>query len=231
MNFFNKCFNCQIRFMKFLYRNNSAIVKIIYILYAVIFFEVILLYIVPSVFIKYISFGFIGTLSLTILFMGVSNIIYIFISLRKFLLYGLFIEILLSSIFTILLNYILDLHNPNIKILLIIFSSILTWFLLSLIANNKDLILSTLLGIIVYLKDLIFEFLPDNLFESEIKFINQLGYSNKQIYELIFSLVLTPILITNVLAALLCELKAYWIEKYNNGVDITLELIKEKFEK
>lgn len=205
MNFFNKCFNCQIRFMKFLYRNNSAVIKIINILYAIIFFEVIILYIVPSVFIKYVSFGIIGTISLTILFMGVSNIIYIFISLRKFLLYGLFIEILLSSIFSILLNYLLDLYNPHIQILIIIFSSILTWFLLSLIANNKvskmaNLILSTLLGIIVYLKDLIFEFLPDNLFESEIKFINQLGYSNKQIYELIFSLVLT------------------------------LELIKEKFE-
>ena len=36
-----------------------------------------------------------------------------------------------------------------------------------------------------------------------------------------------PFLITNVTAALACTLKGYWVDKYNEGKDITMELISE----
>lgn len=35
-------------------------------------------------------------------------------------------------------------------------------------------------------------------------------------------------LISNLIVVLLCAIKGYWIEKYNNGIDITMDLIKQE---
>ena len=58
-----------------------------------------------------------------------------------------------------------------------------------------------------------------------------LSYTYKQVGEIILSIILTPFLITNILATLLCEIKGYWINKYNDGIDISIELIKKEIEK
>lgn len=123
--------------------------------------------------------------------------------------------------------------NSTMDTMIIIFSTLITWLILSLIVNNEvakitNLILATFFGILVYFKDLIILCLPDG--DIELYMMYGLSYTYKQVAEIILSIILTPFLITNILATLLCEIKGYWINKYNDGIDISIELIKKEID-
>lgn len=133
---------------------------------------------------------------------------------------------------------ILEVNHQNINstmdTMIILFSTLITWLILSLIVNNEvakitNLILATFFGILVYFKDLIILCLPDGDIEPYMMY--GLSYTYKQVAEIILSIILTPFLITNILATLLCEIKGYWINKYNDGIDISIELIKKEIDK
>ena len=81
----------------------------------------------------------------------------------------------------------------------------------------------------MYFKDLVILCLPDGDIDSYM--IYGLTYTYKQVGEIIVSIILTPFLITNILATLLCEVKGYWINKYNDGIDVSMELIKKEIKK
>lgn len=148
----------------------------------------------------------------------------IFISLKKFLgrgfLYWFVISVLL---FTFLLSILCD-YGSQITYLVVgyvLFSA--TWIFYCLLANSKvakiaNFLLSSIFGIIVLLKDFILSILPDNFAMKTIEALD--GYSCTQLVEIAFNFVFTPILITNIVAMAICELKGYWIEKYNNDQDV-----------
>lgn len=154
-------------------------------------------------------------------------------SLRNFILYGFWVEVILSTMTTILIGKFVDLlgeNTDNIIPYIFIIMLIFIWLFISLIVNNDiakivNLILASFSGIILALKDFLILCLPDVDVET---MAYGLSYTYKQGLELIISVVVTPFLITNIIATLLCEIKSYWIKKYNNGIDITMELIKKE---
>lgn len=157
-------------------------------------------------------------------------------SLRNFILYGFWVEIFLSTMTTILVGKFVDLlgeNADNVIPYIFIIMLILIWMFISLIVNNDiakivNLIFASFSGIILALKDFIILCLPDVDIET---MAYGLSYTYKQGLELLISIVVTPFLITNILATLLCEIKGYWINKYNDGIDISIELIKKEIEK
>lgn len=172
-----------------------------------------------------------------ILMNGLSVINTTFTSLRGFLKYGIIIEFFLSFIIMAAFREILIInHNidDTTMTIIILVSPIITWLFLSLIVNNEvakvtNLILASFFGILVYFKDLVILCLPDGDIDSYM--IYGLTYTYKQVGEIIVSIILTPFLITNILATLLCEVKGYWINKYNDGIDVSMELIKKEIKK
>ena len=157
-------------------------------------------------------------------------------SLRNFILYGFWVEIFLSTMTTILVGKFVDLlgeNADNVIPYIFIIMLILIWMFISLIVNNDiakivNLIFASFSGIILALKDFIILCLPDVDIET---MAYGLSYTYKQGLELLISIVVTPFLITNILATLLCEIKGYWINKYTDGIDISIELIKKEIEK
>ena len=157
-------------------------------------------------------------------------------SLRNFILYGFWVEIFLSTMTTILVGKFVDLlgeNADNVIPYIFIIMLILIWMFISLIVNNDiakivNLIFASFSGIILALKDFIILCLPDVDIET---MAYGLSYTYKQGLELLISIVVTPFLITNILATLFCEIKGYWINKYNDGIDISIELIKKEIEK
>lgn len=234
MKFFRILFNAQLKLQVLLYKKRELLFTLEKSAEIVAFFSMLLMCLKPELFIFSSAF----LVMMIYLFSGLSIINNTLTSLRKFLLYGIILVLLLSPLLSFMLIYLLSLssvNNSNIQLFVFITVPVGIWFFLSLIANNKvsklvNLILATLLGIIVYLKDIAFGILPDNLFLSYQIAPEILGYSNKQVLEIFSDIILTPFLITNILTTLLCEIKSYWIEKYNNGEDITIELIKSKSE-
>jgi hypothetical protein len=81
----------------------------------------------------------------------------------------------------------------------------------------------------IYIKDAIFDVLPDSLFQKydSSDFLISIGYTPKGIVQAALNYAFLPFLISNIIAALICEIKGYWIDKYNDGKDITMEMIKE----
>ena len=234
MKFFRILFNAQLKLQVLLYKKRELLFTLEKSAEIVTFFSMLLMCLKPELFIFSSAF----LVMMIYLFSGLSIINNTLTSLRKFLLYGIILVFLLSPLLSFMLIYLLSLssvNNSNIQLFVFITVPVGIWFFLSLIANNKvsklvNLILATLLGIIVYVKDIVFNILPDNLFLSYKIAPEILGYSNKQVLEIFSDIILTPFLITNILTTLLCEIKSYWIEKYNNGEDITIELIKSKAE-
>lgn len=140
-------------------------------------------------------------------------------SLRYFLAYGWLAEIVLSLIiYSLLVDGDPSANNAVYGIwhyVLFIFVLAATWSFLSCLANHKvstltNAILSTIFLLLDYILKSITNFLEygDNI--QKIHFYISM-----------------PFLITNVTAALACTLKGYWVDKYNEGKDITMELISE----
>lgn len=157
---------------------------------------------------------FFCVVSVILLFAGSADNL---MSVRKFLSIGLLYW------FTITL-FVIVIVNPNFDIsgYIIVFSIFaIMWCMYSLIANNKvatvaNQIISTILACIVLLKDTIISFIPDIPLDIE----PAAGYTSEKLIELTFNLAFNPVLAINLFAMLLCTLKGYWIEKYNDNKDL-----------
>lgn len=107
----------------------------------------------------------------------------------------------------------------------------LSWCFYSLLANNKvasaaNQIHSTILALVVIMKDAIIYSIPES-------FLNEMtasGDTYERIIEMSFGAIFYPFLAINLVALLLCNLKGYWIEKYNHNQDITLYGIDNRCE-
>lgn len=104
-----------------------------------------------------------------------------------------------------------------------IISAIIWWFY-SLIANNKvastaNEILSAIFGILILIKDTYITMTPTSTLELK----DGLGYTYEKSIEMISGIIFSPLLAINIIALLLCVLKGYWIEKYNNNQDVGYE--------
>lgn len=146
----------------------------------------------------------------------------ILVSVRGFLGTGFLYWFILSMI---LVSFSLELINEfkdTIVILALSCSIIcISWLFYSLIANNKvatlaNEILSAFFGVIVVLKDFIVSMIPDNIIDIS----DEIPYSATQIVEIEFNLTFALPLIINIITLVLCSIKGYWIEKYNNNNDV-----------
>lgn len=159
-------------------------------------------------------------------------------SLRSFLLDSVFLELISVAVLFDVFNKIAHLGNNSydfiIQYVLIVLAITISWSIVSCMANNKvatlaNIILSTAIGLMIYIKDAIFDVLPDSLFQKydSSDFLISIGYTPKGIVQAALNYAFLPFLISNIIAALICEIKGYWIDKYNDGKDITMEMIKE----
>jgi len=100
---------------------------------------------------------------------------------------------------------------------------LVSWCIYSLIANNKvatvaNQVHSTILGLIVIMKDMIIYSLP----AAYLNRVTPAGDTYEKAIETSFGMIFYPILAINLIALLLCTLKGYWIDKYNDGKDLVL---------
>lgn len=157
----------------------------------------------------------------------------ILLSVKGFLRYGIihYIQILGVAIL------LLALFKSQVIILLLFYIiAALLWFIYSMYVNNKvatiiNELFSAILAILVLIKDLIISAIPTEILNMECEghiMGNMYKYTYEQLFQLGFNLIITPFLAINILALLFCSIKGYWIEKYNNGKDITEDMIPEK---
>lgn len=148
------------------------------------------------------------------LFIGLSKDI--FLSLRGFLLSGMLYWFCITG---------LVLYNVwniiGIRVVIIYPVLMISWCIYSLIANNKvatvaNQVHSTILGLIVIMKDMIIYSLP----AAYLNRVTPAGDTYETAIETSFGMIFYPILAINLIALLLCSLKGYWIEKYNDGKDL-----------
>ncbi len=163
-----------------------------------------------------------------------------FISIRGFIRNGILMIIIMEFVILIIVfKFWRSLEFSTIKCLITIsIVYFILWCFYSLLANNKmSKLINTcnaaLFSIFTLIFNLILNYLPSNLsnYETfkEIKLPE--GFTHKQILSLCVSLLLFFPLITNILAATLCAIKGYWIDKYNNGNDISEEMINQEIAK
>ena len=148
-------------------------------------------------------------------------------SLRSFLLDSVFLELISVAVLFDVFNKIAHLGNNSydfiIQYVLIVLAITISWSIVSCMANNKvatlaNIILSTAIGLMIYIKDAIFDVLPDSLFQKydSSDFLISIGYTPKGIVQAALNYAFLPFLISNIIAALICEIKGYWIDKYYN---------------
>lgn len=235
MRFLKFIFNHQLRVHRFLYKNRAILNKLHnYCLFAVI--GAICLC-------TFVDFYLYHSIALFVVFLYLAVIVLsefnaMATSLRSFILYGSIIEILTSAtLYALLIEIygVANLHGQIWSYIILIFSITIPWCFISIIANNKsatlsNIVFSTVVALILYIKDLILDFLPDSLFE--VLYAQQIlantNFTAKQLFETTIKVILTPLLISNLMATLCCALKGYWIEKYNDGKDITIEEIMKE---
>lgn len=125
-------------------------------------------------------------------------------------------------IFTYIIIYFVNTRNIVWNAICSYSIAALMWWFYSLIANNKvanvaNQILSALFALVVLMKDTMLAMMPLNVLEQEyIK-----GYTVEKIIEIMSGFIFSPILAVNIIALVLCTLKGYWIEKYNDNMDIS----------
>ena len=147
------------------------------------------------------------------------NLEYILLSVRGFL--GLGILYYLGICF-FLFQWILT-GNYKLNIMISLGVAALLWIEYSMMANCKvaclaNQVLSTIFGLIVILKDVVIAVIP----ETELNKVISNGYTMGKTIDMVWGLISAPFLAINLIALLLCTLKGYWIDKYNNGKDLEL---------
>ena len=137
----------------------------------------------------------------------------ILLSVNGFIKYGFLYYFELIGVCILLFE---KFDNYVITIILTYIIAGIVWWCLSLIANNKvagliNQILSSIFALLVVIKDMVLSFMQND--------------STKIFFEKLWNYVFSPILAINIIALMLCAVKGYWIEKYNNGNDITQDMM------
>lgn len=123
-----------------------------------------------------------------------------------------------------------DLIILFIPFLICMFVFGLVWNYFCVIANTSvgitvNTIIAGALGIIMLVANTIFLLLPQGYnfgFSDEvIKQFTDLGYTVLQMYQIMINMTTVPLLIINGVSIVICQLKSYWVEKYNDGKQIT----------
>lgn len=132
-------------------------------------------------------------------------------SLRSFLLDSVFLELISLAVLFDVFNKIAHLGNNSydfiIQYVLIVLAITISWSIVSCMANNKvatlaNIILSTAIGLMIYIKDAIFDVLPDSLFQKydSSDFLISIGYTPKGIVQAALNYAFLPFLISNIIA-------------------------------
>lgn len=145
------------------------------------------------------------------------NLEHILLSIRGFL--GLGILYYLGICF-FLFQWILT-GNYKLNIMISLGVAAWLWIKYSMMANCRvaclaNQVLSTLFGLIVILKDVVIALIP----ETALNKVMSNGYTMGKTIDMVWGLISAPFLAINLIALLLCSLKGYWIEKYNDGKDL-----------
>ena len=130
-------------------------------------------------------------------------------SLRSFLLDSVFLELISVAVLFDVFNKIAHLGNNSydfiIQYVLIVLAITISWSIVSCMANNKvatlaNIILSTAIGLMIYIKDAIFDVLPDSLFQKydSSDFLISIGYTPKGIVQAALNYAFLPFLISNI---------------------------------
>lgn len=152
----------------------------------------------------------------------------ILLSLRGFLSIGIVYWFIINILISVLLVFVLR-NVTAVYLIGIYFLPAITWIFYSLLANNKvakiaNFLFSSMYALLALFKDMFLATLPSipPFKISEVPEILKVLeiYPYTQIIEMVLNAVLMPVLITNITAMVLCELKGYWIEKYNNDQDV-----------
>jgi len=163
-----------------------------------------------------------------------------FISIRGFVKNGILMLVTMAlGILMILFTFSKSLNFSTFKQWIAVNVVFLfLWCGYSLLANNKmSKLINTcnaaFFAIFSLVFNLILNWLPDDFNYGDIfKNIEMPGgYSYKQVLTSICATLLIFPLITNILAATLCAVKGYWIEKYNDGNDISQEMIDKEIQR
>lgn len=177
-----------------------------------------------------------------------ANLVKVFTSITTFLSVGLLCEIGITALIISVLGIInvqslinqpiledvilpvKDLIILFIPFLICMFVFGLVWNYFCVIANTSvgitvNTIIAGALGIIMLVANTIFLLLPQGYnfgFSDEvIKQFTDLGYTVLQMYQIMINMITVPLLIINGVSIVICQLKSYWVEKYNDGKQIT----------
>jgi hypothetical protein len=235
VSLFKFLFKYRLKFRRFLYQNRYLIERMYSTAWFLMFFNIILTLIIRNRF----SEAMLVIISICFFLIAfIRSLNKMTTSLRSFLLDSIFLELIsvvvLFDIFNKIAHLGNNLYDFIIQYVLIVLAITISWSIVSCMANNKvatlaNIILSTAIGLMIYIKDAIFDVLPDSLFQKydSSDFLISIGYTPKGIVQAALNYAFLPFLISNIIAALICEIKGYWIDKYNDGKDITMEMIKE----
>lgn len=163
-------------------------------------------------------------------------------SITSFLKYGIYIISMIISIILIFLVYFFNNIGTG-KYLTVYFTFCIVllfiWGFYCLLANSRvsqalNTSIAAILAIINLFLTMLIDFNIFNYLFAELPsqyttMLNDLGYTANSFSKLIVDLITFPFLITNLVTVALTTLKRYWIDKYNNGEDITQEKIDELY--
>lgn len=189
-----------------------------------------------------INFKLVFLFYLSILFMfTISFLRYIekpFISVSGFVRNGLLMILILDIfIFVIIFSFSPAINSSDfIHWLIVNIVILITWCLFSIIINNNaskliNSCFAAFFAIASIITNLLISILPDDYVGKLLNSDIPKGYTYKQILTILCALFFVFPLITNILAVTLCSAKEYWIKKYNNGDDISEEMIEQEIER
>lgn len=160
------------------------------------------------------------------------NIIYdsdkLLLSAVNFLLSGIKYYLAIICVMLVLIGNLINNEVYDIYIVYIFAS--LYWWKYSLIANNKvatlgNEVISSLFAILLLIKDALLTLISSEILNSTYKGITIGEYIN-----VFWNVTISPILAINIIALMLCSVKGYWIDKYNDGKDISEDMLSDDIE-
>ena len=148
------------------------------------------------------------------------------LSVVGFLLSGILYYFAVICVMLLLIRTIINNEMYDIYIVYILAS--LYWWKYSLIANNKvatlgNEVISSFFAILLLIKDTLLTLISSDVLNYTYNEITVEEYIN-----ILWNVTVSPILVINIIALIICSIKGYWIEKYNNGKDITEAILSEK---
>ena len=169
-----------------------------------------------------------ANINLTIIMIGILIVfgINIICDSDKLLLSGILYYFAVICVMLLLIRTIINNEMYDIYIVYILAS--LYWWKYGLIANNKvatlgNEVISSFFAILLLIKDTLLTLISSDVLNYTYNEITVEEYIN-----ILWNVTVSPILVINIIALIICSIKGYWIEKYNNGKDITEAILSEK---